>query len=382
MLEGESRRSWAVYAITKHGMGIGKRLADQLPGAHFYVSNKLREQAPTGTLGFDLPMGPLLQETFKAYDCHIFIVSVGAMVRMIAPLMENKKVDPAILCVDDNAAFVIPILSGHVGRGNEFARRVAALLNAQAVITTASDVRGTLTVDILGRELGWVLDDLDRNVTHGCAAVVNQEPVLIVQETGECDFWPLNQSFPPGVQYTTTLKGVDPSRYAMILLITDRDIQKDYPDIYAHAVIYRPKSLILGLGCDSQTPLELIERGILKVFKDHKLDVRCVRAFASVDKKAQEPAFLQLKEKYGWEFKTFRSEDLDALKDIPNPSETVMRFMGIRGVAEPSALLAAGAEDLLVPKQIYKEPEIPRSMTVAVARIPFPSRQREAQLVG
>src|SRR6266852_8236490 len=135
-------------------------------------------------------MGPTLRETFTAYDCHVHIISVGAVVRMIAPLLKNKKVDPAIVCVDDAARFAICVLSGHVGRGNAFTDRVAQALGAVSVVTTASDVRGTFTVDILGRELGWTLDDPDRNVTRGCASVVNAARVLFVQGAGEPEWWP------------------------------------------------------------------------------------------------------------------------------------------------------------------------------------------------
>jgi cobalt-precorrin 5A hydrolase len=375
------RKPWAVYGITKHGAEAAAKLAASLPGADLYLSTKVKGFVKREALDLSLPMGPVLHKTFQAYDCHIFIISVGAVIRMIAPLLENKKADPAVICIDDNAQYVIPILSGHVGRGNEFARRTAAVLNAQPVITTASDVRGTLTVDILGRELGWVLDDMDRNVTKGCAAVVNQRPVLIVQETGETDFWPRDQPMPEGVHYTTSFGGIVDGVYEIILAITDRDFRERYPAIYENAVIYRPKSLVLGLGCDSQTPLPLIERGIHRTLASHHLDIRCVKAFASVQQKAQEPAFLALQEKYGWHFRIFPAEELDALQNIPNPSLTVKKFVGTRGVAEPSALLAAGAARLLIPKQIYKESEIPRSMTIAVARIPFPARTRESQTV-
>lgn len=104
------RKPWAVYAITRHGLEIAGNLVAQLPHAEMYVSEKLVANAPTNALPMPLPMGPTLEKNFKAYDAHIFIISVGAVVRMVAPLFENKKVDPAILCVDDNAQFVIPIL--------------------------------------------------------------------------------------------------------------------------------------------------------------------------------------------------------------------------------------------------------------------------------
>ena len=378
----EIRRPWAIYVITKHGIEIGKTLMAQLPGADVFVSEKLMAQAPIYAQPMALPMGPVLAKNFKAYDAHIFIISVGAVVRMVAPLFENKKVDPAIICIDDKAQFVIPVLSGHVGRGNEFTHRIAKILGSVPVVTTASDVQGTLTVDILGRELGWVLDDLDRNVTVGCAAVVNQQPVLIVQETGESNFWPLDKPLPLGVTYTQTLDNVAAQDYEIILVVSDRDIQTTHPAIFAKAVIYRPKSLVLGLGCDSNTPLELIERGIHKVLKENGLDLRSVKAIATVDKKAEEPAFLALKEKYGWGMRVYTADELNTLTDLPNPSQIVQKFIGAKGVSEPSALLASGSKELIVTKQIYKEADIPRSMTIAVARLPFEGRLPQAQLAG
>jgi len=369
------RKAWAIYVITKHGVDIAKKLCAQLDDVDVYVSPKFIDQMSGDNIfELSLPMGPTLVKTFKEYNAHIHIISVGAVVRMVAPLLENKKVDPAIICIDDKCKFTVPVLSGHVGRGNEFTIRISMILDNTPVVTTASDVGGTLTVDILGRELGWVLDDMERNVTKGCAAVVNQEKVLFIQETGEPDFWLLKKDLPKGVEYTDSFEDVNASDYGIILAATDRKIKDVYPEIYNNAVIYRPKSLILGLGCDSNTPLELIERGIQKTLDDYKLDIRSVKAIASVEKKAEEPAFLQLKEKYDWEFKIYSAEELDALKNMPNPSETVKKFVGTKGVSEPSAVLGAGSEELLVEKQIYKEKEIPRCMTIAIARIPFAKR--------
>jgi cobalt-precorrin 5A hydrolase len=369
------RRPFAIYAITKHGLAIGARLADELAGADLYVSEKLRSGAPAGALPLALPMGPTLADTFVAYDCQVFIVSVGAVVRMIAPLLRNKKVDPAVVCVDDAARFAISLLSGHVGRGNVFAERVAEVLGATPVITTASDAIGTLTVDILGRELGWTLDDPDRNVTRGCAAVVNGAPVLFVQETGEPHFWPADRSLPEGVRYTTSLEGTAPEDYEILLIATDREIRASHPAHWANAVVYRPRSLWLGLGCDRGATPEMVERGVLALLSRHGLSPKSVQGLATIDKKADEAAFLALAEKYRWPLQLYAAEALDTAPGIQTPSSAVKELMGTRGVAEPAALLAAGASELLVKKQIYTEPGAGRSMTFAVARIPFAPRK-------
>ncbi len=370
-----ARRPFALYAITRHGTGIAARLQTALPEADLFVSEKLAAQAPSSARPFALPMGPLLADTFFAYDCHLFVISVGAVVRMVAPLLRNKKVDPAVLCVDDAARFTICVLSGHVGRGNAFTERIAAILGNQAVVTTASDVLGTLTVDILGRELGWTLDDPDRNVTRGCAAVVNAAPVLFVQETGEPNFWPEDQPLPPSVLYTRSLEGIDPRAYEILLVVSDRDLQASHPRHFAQAVVYRPKSLVLGIGCDRGTPADLIERGVMSLLRAHGLSPASVKVVASVDRKSDEPGLLEVLERHRWPLRSYTAAELDRVPGIENPSAVVERHVGTRGVAEPAALLAAGARQLLVPKQIYTEQGAGRSMTFAVARIPFRPRR-------
>jgi cobalt-precorrin 5A hydrolase len=373
------RKPFAIYAITRHGAAIASTLAAALPDADVYASDKVRDRAPANALRLPLPLGPVLADTFGAYDCHVFIISIGAVVRMIAPLLRDKKVDPAVVCVDDAARFSICVLSGHVGRGNAFTDRVAQILGSQSVVTTASDAIGTLTVDILGRELGWTLDDPDRNVTRGCAAVVNAEPVLFVQETGEPSFWPEDKPLPPGVRYATALDGVDPSAYGMLLIASDRDLRRTHPACFERAVIYRPKSLVLGVGCDRGTDPELVERGVRELMAQSELSPACVRAIATIDVKRDEAALIALAERFGCELRTYAAAELDAVPGIENPSQKVKQHVGTRGVAEPAALLASGATALLAPKRVYTEPGAGRSMTLAIARVPFSPRATEVR---
>jgi cobalt-precorrin 5A hydrolase len=271
------------------------------------------------------------------------------------------------------ARFAICVLSGHVGRGNAFTERVASALGATPVVTTASDVRGTLTVDILGRDLGWTLEDMDRNVTRGCAAVVNAAPVLFVQQAGEPGWWPLGEALPPGVSYATSLDGVDPSKYEILLIATDQEIRETQRAAWENAVVYRPKSLVLGLGCDKLTPPELVERGVRALMARHGLALASVRAIATIDVKREEPALLALAASLGVPLTTYTAAELDAAP-METPSEMVKKHVGTRGVAEPAALLCAGAPSLVVPKQIYTEEGAGRSMTLAVARVPFAPR--------
>lgn len=371
----QNRKSYSVFVITKHGLEIAKRIHEAWENVDLFVSPKFIDSAPPGSNLLSLPMDKTLDETFQNYDCHIFIISVGAVVRMIAPLLKNKKVDPAVICVDDRANFSICVLSGHVGRGNFFTERLAKTLSNTAVITTASDVSGTLTVDILGRELGWTLEHPDRNVTRGCAAVVNETKVLFVQETGEPNWWPLDKSLPKGVEYSVSLNNVNPNDYAILLIATDKtDLKQNNPEHYKNSILYHPKSLVLGLGCDRNVSFETVENGILKILSDNGLAFQSVKTIASADLKKDEEAFLRISKKYGWEFKTFSSEELDRVSEIETPSEVVKNFVGTKSVSEASSILASGAGSLLLPKQKYKEGSDGKNLTVAISRIPFPSR--------
>lgn len=370
-----SRKPYAIYVITKHGLKTGIELFYSIGEAELFVSPKFISEAPEGSKLLNLPMEPTLRETFTEYDCHIFVISVGAVVRMISPLLVSKKTDPAVLCIDDQAKFTVCLLSGHVGRGNFFTQRISDLLGNIPVITTASDVSGTLTVDILGRELGWSLEDHDRNVTKACAAVVNETKVLFVQETGEPNFWPLEKDLPKGVEYSLNLENVVPENYEIILIASDRtDIKTKTPEVYSNSVIYRPKSLILGLGCDKGIPIEVVENGILKVLKEYDLSLESVKGIASVDAKKEEPAFLEISQKYGWEFITFSPEKLDHVEGISEISKAASEYVGTRSVSEAAALLLSGSDRLLVTKQKYKETEGGKNLTVAIARIQFAAR--------
>jgi cobalt-precorrin 5A hydrolase len=242
------------------------------------------------------------------------------------------------------------------------------------VITTASDAIGTLTVDILGRELGWTLDDMDRNVTRGCAAVVNETRVLFVHEAGEANFWPLEKPLPKGVEYSSSLDDVDPSAYEILLISSDRDLARTHPAHFENAVVYRPKSLVLGLGCDRNTPPDLIARGVEHVLAQNALSPKSVRALASIDKKSDEPGLLELSRERDWPITFYSAEQLDQVPNLERPSEVVLKHVGTRGVAEPAARLLAGVEQLVVPKTVYTEAGAGRSMTIAVARLPFEQR--------
>lgn len=236
----------ALVAITKHGAALLQRLAPKLPLADVIVSDKFAAQVKGLTNRMTPYTGAFsarIAGLFAAYDQIVFFVSLGAVVRLIAPHLKSKDEDPGVLVVDDAAQFVIPVISGHVGGANAYAEQIAALLDATAVLTTASDAGKTIPVDILGRELGWRLEAPKINVTRVSAHVVNEEPIAFVQEAGSKHWWTRPTVLPRNIHLFARFEDVDLSRYPAVLWVTRREIPAAlWQELHERLVVYRPPS--------------------------------------------------------------------------------------------------------------------------------------------
>lgn len=233
-----------LVAITKHGAQQTADLARQLPDAHVCVAEKfapLMAGLPNAVRAYAGAFRDEIAALFADYDQVVFFVSLGAVVRLIAPHLKSKDEDPGVLVVDDAAQFVIPVLSGHVGGANAMAEQVAALLGATPVLTTASDVGKTIPVDILGRELGWKVEAPKINITRVSAHVVNGEPIAVVQEAGSPDWWTRPTPLPANIHKFARFDEVDLARFKAVLWITHADVSAPQWDALAERlVVYRP----------------------------------------------------------------------------------------------------------------------------------------------
>ncbi|HEY8158773.1 MAG TPA: cobalamin biosynthesis central domain-containing protein [Methylobacter sp.] len=234
----------ALVAITKHGLSQALRLAAQLPDACLAVSEKFAADLPAISNPVEVLPGALsanMGGLFTRYDQLVLFISLGAVVRLIAPHLKSKDEDPGVLVVDDAARYVIPVLSGHVGGANAFAECVAALLGAEAVLTTASDVGKTIPVDILGRELGWQVEAPKINITRVSAHVVNEEPIAFVQEAGAKNWWTRPTPLPANIHLFESFDAVDLSRFKAVLWVTRNDIAPEqWEQLAERLVVYRP----------------------------------------------------------------------------------------------------------------------------------------------
>lgn len=356
----------ALVAITKHGVDLIRNLSSSMPNADLYYMSKFArgDEEQLGITLFEGSVRLQFPMMFEKYDGIVMVISLGAVVRMIAPLLKDKKVDPAVVVVDDKGEFVISVLSGHIGGANELTRDIASYLDATPVVTTASDVQKTIPVDIFGRELGFVVDDF-KNVTPVSAAVVNEEPILIIQESGEKNWWKHNRELPKQMKVTDSIKALFDETYNATLVISHRTFSGEVADILDQkGVIYRPKSVHLGVGCNRGTSAEEIRAVILETLEELEISVKSVKGISTIDLKKDEEGLLQVCDEMNWSFTYYTPEQLNAMP-LKNPSETVFKYTGAYGVSEPAAMLSANTTELVLEKKksgnvtisiaIYKE---------------------------
>ena len=233
-----------LVAITKHGALQTADLARQLPSASVCVADKfapLMAGLVNPVRAYSGAFRDEIAQLLADFDQVVFFVSLGAVVRLIAPHLKTKDEDPGVLVVDDAGQFVIPVLSGHVGGANACALQIAALLGASAVLTTASDVGKTIPVDILGRELGWKVEAPKINITRVSAHVVNGEPIAVVQEAGSPHWWTRPTPLPASIQKFERFEDVDLNRYKAVLWITHAEVPPArWQQLNERLVVYRP----------------------------------------------------------------------------------------------------------------------------------------------
>lgn len=244
----------AVVSITRHGIALAGKVVAALPGAQLFAPEKFQAEAEVAVANaapgtahcYTGKVGDQVPALFAAFDGIVAIVSLGAVVRLIAPHLRNKETDPAVVVVDEAGKFAIPVLSGHLGGANALAGHLATALGAVAVLTTASDARQTLAIDLLGRELGWTFEATHDEIVRASAAVVNDEPVALVQETGSEDWWVNHANgrsgpLPVNLHRYSRLEDVVPEAFSAVLWISTREMPADFSvRLAGKRVVYRP----------------------------------------------------------------------------------------------------------------------------------------------
>ncbi len=319
----------AVIAMTGGGRKLAARLVPKLPGA------VLESPGP----GIAATMAALWRE----YDGFVMIMAAGIVVRAVAPLLGDKRSDPAVVVVDERGQFAVSLLSGHLGGGNELARRVAAILGGRPVLTTASDVLGLVPLDLWARSQDLVPRH-GKTMIRASALLVNNGSLRLYAEV-------------PVAALPAGLVAVDRPEEADLVISS----RTDWP---GNTLVFHPRELVVGVGCNRSTPVHEFVAALDEVLADRSLSPLAVRNLASIDLKHDEEGLREFAALHGWEIVFYTKEELNRVAGI-TVSPAVLKATGAQGVAEPAALLSARTDILLMEKKKWP------NLTLALARAKF-----------
>ncbi len=318
-----------ILSFTDRGQALAERLSGKLPGTAMRC-------------GKPLSLDQWAAQAWMEADALIFVGAAGIAVRAVAPLVEHKTRDPAVVVVDESGRWAISLLSGHLGGANDLAGTVAEICGGEAVITTATDLRGVFAVDEWARRQGCVVINPER-IRHVSGRLLSGESIRVHSQ------WPVDGTPPQGVE-----------------LAAERpwDVRMSLDGSEPEALQIVPRILVLGVGCRrgiSAGDLETAFRGFLE---KSGLPEEAFFMAASIDLKAGEPGLLTFCENHGLPLKTFSAAELVSVPGAFSGSGFVQQTTGVDNVCERSAVKAGGGT-LIHPK------EAGNGVTMAAAAKPF-----------
>ena len=277
---------------------------------------------------------------FEKYDAIIAIMASGILIRSIAPVIESKATDPAVLNIDDNGKFVISTLSGHLGGANKLTQKISGLIDATPVITTSTDVNRKLGIDVLAKDLYLSIDDSKEILFFNKSILEDKEISLMIN---------------PDKNYNYLFEYL--SNNALEINISINFSSKVNPgEIHAtlddHRMILREREIVAGLGCRRGKECEKIYEALKSSADKLGIDLSRINKIASAEIKKDENGMLELSDKLNIPISFVEIEKLRLFEsqDIQK-SEFEKSKSGIYGVCEPSALIIAGFDSQLIYKK-------------------------------
>ena len=285
----------------------------------------------------------LMPKVFKQGNILVFIGAMGIAVRGISPYLQNKTTDPAVIVIDEKAKFIIPVLSGHIGRSNEFAVQIANAINAIPVITTSTDVNNVFAVDTFAVKNGYAIVESERIKNISSYLLENKE-------VGLCTEFEIIGDLPTNIKLDSNSDvGIQISLNA-----------KENP--FHRTLHLLPKCFHVGIGARKNTDADKLEEFFLSILKENDIPIECIGTISSITLKKEEYAICKLCEKYGIPYITYTVDELLPYEHLFAISEFVKKITGIGNVCETSAYISSKNGEIVHSKTSQC------GMTIAIAK--------------
>lgn len=331
----------AIISVSKKGHDLSLKLKEKLDMDSTVIKADLYHKDVRKNF-------PLM---FYEYDAIIAIMASGILIRSIAPLIESKIYDPAILNIDDNGKFVISTLSGHLGGANRLTEKIAKLIGATPVITTSTDVNNKLGIDVIAKDLYFKIEDAKEILYFNKAILEEREISFTINPNTNFDYLYdyLNNN---------TLEINISIYYSSKVEMDEILVQLD-----SHELTLKKRKVVVGIGCRRGKECMEIYGGLKKAINELNIDLSRIDLLSSAEIKKDEKGLLELSDKLNIPISFVDLDKLELFEsDDIQKSEFVKSKFGIYGVCEPSALICAGFDS----KLIYKKTSF-EGVTIAVA---------------
>jgi len=314
----------SVIAFTEKGCKLAKKIALLLAAAGdscaVYAPERLALSMGVSGCG---SLERWTRARFADSEALVFVAAAGIAVRAIAPHIGDKFADPAVVAADEAGRFVVSLLSGHMGGANELAERLASLLSATPVVTTATDVNGVFSVDTWARSNG--LHICDRTEAKEVSAA------LLEGKSG-------------GFMSDLPFEGEPP---AALLVGKDSELGisvslDEGKRPFGRTLRLIPRILTVGLGCRRGARWTEIEAAVAKALSENSLSVHAVRALASIDAKEDEEGLLEYAGRAGLPVTFYSKGELASLRGDFTASAFVAETVGVDNVCERAAAMSGG----------------------------------------
>jgi len=343
----ERQHTLAVISITPNGNALAQRLARSRQ-CDCYTSDKLLQ---TGFIPFEGSFSQCVERIFLCYSSILFICATGIVIRTIAPLLVSKQVDPAVLVMDEQGKHVISLLSGHVGGANQLTLDIAQLMNADSVITTATDVNQVAALDMIAQAMNADVVNYRESVKLVNHMLVSDKRVGLYQQHAQ-----VNDS--RGFIIVDDLQ-----QLPELDLLVWVSFHQQLPTINVPVVQVIPRCIVAGIGCRRETPVQALKQQLETHCHTQNIHLSALTSLGSVDIKQDEQGLLQLAQQLNLPLSFYSADELAPHQHHFPQSEFVHKTLGIGSVSQPVAWLMSHGH-------LYGETLKQQGITITLGVIP------------
>lgn len=360
-------RGVAVIYVTAAGSVTAHRIEKALKSAG--INCKIfapKKYASEGEKVMQRHFSEEIKHVFGRFDAIVGVMAAGILIRAVAPLLGGKLIDPAVVCVDVSGRFSVSLLSGHYGGANHLAKLIAEGIGATAVITTASEAVGRKSVEEVARSLHCRIANPESLVDVN-ALIVNGREIVVVF-AGFSSLKVPGSVCGYGVRVAEsldraleTLKKFDGGILVIRESLEALKVLKDFPK---PVVVLEPKAIVVGIGARKEVSAEEVSEAVNRALEMTGVPAAFVLKLATVDIKRDSEGIAGAGHRLSLPIQFI---SVDALcefshRDLSPDTEAVRRRLGVGGVCERAALIAAGGKARLILRKVKLG-----KVTVAVA---------------